>query len=115
MNVSLNNGVFTIKTGVTAAQAEKAYGKPMKARDEKGNDLYALSKGTTPSLSTFGITTNQVIDGELAYVIVVAEGTTQEDLLKAAGDSLIAAKKYLPVIAANIESYASELASVFTE
>ena len=115
MKVQFKDGVLTVKTGVTEEAVKAALGKRMVVENKNGDVVFVLSqtKDTKGQLVPFGITTNQVIDGELAFVEVVPQETKLEDIKAMYADALIAAAKYLPIITEDIQARSSALAAIF--
>lgn len=116
MTVSFTNNILMVKTGITEESLKKAYGKKLSVKDDKGNEVYALSRTNNAygaDIAPFGITTNAVVDGELAVVMVQNADVTLEQIKTVYGDALVAAQKYLPVIATEIDNRAAAIDSIF--
>lgn len=113
MKVTFKNGVLTVKTGIKATALEAVHTKRAIARDKNGDAVYSVVRTGEASISDFGMSCNQVVDGELAVVIAYNEAANKDSILQAHGDALLVAKKYLPQIASDLEAKAADLASIF--
>lgn len=118
MKVSYKNNTLTVVTDVTKAAIDRGLAS-LTIKDDKENQVYevfAPKKGdATGALSVFGIATNVFIDDKAALVLVMPVGTTQAAVEKQYGKALLAAKKYIPVIASSVAAEEAAITEVFDE
>lgn len=100
MTSKFENNVLTVVTGITKEVVEAGISNLI-AKDEKGNDVYAVSvaKDGKGSISTFGLVGNTYVDGKLAVTMILPMGTTDADVKRTYGESLLAAQHYTKQIA----------------
>ena len=115
MKVTFKNGVLTVKTGIKATALEAVHTNKAVAKDKNGEGVFCVTRNGNASIDKFGISCNQVVDGELAVVIAYNEGVDKDAILCQFGDALLVAKQYLPQIASDLSAKAADLASIFTE
>lgn len=113
MKVSFENGVLTVRTGVKEADLKKINKSNFILKDEKGNDLYMLSVDSDASIAKFGMNCNQIIDGELAVVMVFPAGCTKNDIIAMYGDALVAAEQAMEKINLEITVKAEAYSKIF--
>lgn len=112
MKVEFKENVLKVVTDITKETVDKGIASLI-AKDDKGNDVYAVGVGENASVSDFSLTCNTVIDGKLALTIVLPMDTTQADVEKAYGEAILAAKKYTKQIAEAAAAKEAEIASLF--
>lgn len=116
MNVSYKNNTLTVVTDVTKAVIARGIAA-LEAKNDKQDTVYTVSApvegNNKASISIFGINTNCFIDDKAAAVIVMPVETTQADVEKKYGKALLAARKYIPVIAASATAEEIEITSLF--
>ena len=86
-----------------------------RSKDDKGNHLFCVTTGATAEIGDTYLACNQVIDGELAVVKVFPTGVTKEDVLRAFHTGLVNAQQYLPIIASEVDAYASKVKAIFED
>lgn len=112
MKTTFENGTLVVVTEVTKDMVEKGFA-PLVARDEKGNEVYRVSVGNTPSIGAFGLTGNTYVDGKLAVVIVEPMGSELADVQRKYGDNLLVAKKATEQIVASVTSAQEQIVALF--
>ena len=99
MKVTLVNNLLTVVTDVTK-EVVKAGLSDLKARDDKGNQVYGVSKtDKSARISPFEFAGNAYVGDKLAAQILLKDGTTLQEVQKEYGEALLAAKKYTAQIA----------------
>lgn len=114
MKVTVKENVLTINTGIAATAAAKK----RVVTDEKGTtQLYILvnSQGATPTLDVKGITCNSIVDGNLALQMLLPAGRDEKYVRNEYGSALIAAKKFIGKIAAEIKAENDALDGIMAE
>ena len=112
MKVEFKENVLKVVTDITKETIEKGIAS-LVAKDDKGNDVYAVGMGEKACISDFALTCNTVVDGKIAAVMVLPMDTTQEDVMKQYGEKLLTAKKYTTQMAEEMEAKEAEIAEVF--
>lgn len=112
MKVEFKENVLKVVTDITKETVEKGIAS-LVAKDDKGNDVYAVSMGEKACISDFALTCNTVVDGKVAAVMVLPMGTEQADVEKQYGEAILAAKKYTAQIAEAAAEKETEIASLF--
>ena len=110
MRVSFANNTLTVNTGIKATSLKK----PAVYRDEKGNVLYyaSLTNGGN-RFNESCIECNTVdADGNACFVGICALDAVKEDIIAAAEEAIIAAHKYLELIAAEQADTAAILSAI---
>lgn len=94
MRAKFENNVLTVITDITKEMVETQ--AVLKAKDEKGNDLYVVtvSDNGSASLNTFCFKGNTYVDGKLAATIVMPILLTEDEVKNLYADELLAAQKY---------------------
>jgi hypothetical protein len=103
MRVNVTANVLTLVTDITEATIRKGMAD-LTAYDEKKNPVYKIALGAEGNLSQYGIVANAFVEGKAAVVIVAPLGTTKDEMKAKYGKAVLAAQKYIPVIAAAAES-----------
>lgn len=114
MKVTVKENVLTVNTGI-AAMAVKG---TRAITDEKGTiQLYILknSQGDMPTLDVKGIVCNSVVDGNLALQMLLPADRKDCYVRNAYGSALIAAKKFIGKIAAEIKAENDALDAIMGE
>lgn len=94
MRVTFDNNVLTVVTDVTE-EVVKAGISDLKARDEKGNQVYGVVKvDSAARIGEFEFAGNAYIDGKLAAQVLVKDGTTLAEIQKTYGEHLLKAAQY---------------------
>lgn len=116
MKTTFENNVLTVVTDIKKETIEKGI-SDLIARDDKGNQVYAVSMAKTEkaSINAFQFAGNAYVDGYLAAVIVEPVGATRDDMYKKYGESLLAAKKYTAIIAEEAAKKEADIAEIFCE
>ena len=113
MRVTFDNNVLTVVTDITE-EVVKAGISDLKARDEKGNQVYGVVKvDGAARIGEFEFAGNAYVDGKLAAQILLADGTTQAEVQKTYGEALLAAKKYTAQIADEASTKQQLIAGLF--
>ena len=113
MKVTLVNNLLTVITDVTK-EIVKAGLSDLKARDDKGNQVYGASKTDKAArIGEFEFAGNAYVDGKLAAQILLADGTTQAEVQKTYGEALLAAKKYTAQIAEEALTKEEQITDLF--
>ena len=116
MKVKLENNVLTVITDIKKETVEKGIAS-LKATDEKGNEVYAVSVASNGvgSLFDFNMVCNTYIDGKLALTMLLPMNTTKEDVQRKFGEKLVAAKKYTAQIAGKAIEKEAAIDAIFAE
>lgn len=115
ITVNYVNNTLTVVSCLKKETIEKAIGV-LKVTDEEKGDLYAVevSKNGVGGLSKkFFKGNTYTSDGYLACVEIFPMDTTVEQVKKIYADALLAAEKYLPLIAEAAEEKAAKLEELF--
>lgn len=113
--VKVENNVLTIVTDVTEASMKKGLSN-MKACDEDGNQVYAVSvnKSGTAHFDGFSFTGNTYVDGKLTATMVLPMNEASiVKIQKQFGEMLLAAKKYTKQIAEEAAAKEAEIEALF--
>lgn len=115
MQVSVENNVMTVITDVTEASMKKGLSN-MKAKDEDGNEVYAVavSKSGEAKIDNISFTGNTYVDGKLAATIVLPMNKSSVDKIqKEYGEKLLKAKNYTAQIAQEAAAKEAEIEALF--
>ena len=113
MKVTLVNNLFTVVTDVTK-EIVKAGLSDLKARNEKGDQVYGVSKTDKAArIGSFEFAGNAYVGGKLAAQVLLQDGTTLQEVQKAYGEALLAAKKYTAQIADEASTKQQLIAGLF--
>ena len=115
MSTKLENNVLTVTTDITKEAMSKGL-SDFKARDEKGNELYAvaLDKSGNAKIDKFQFVGNTYIDGKLAATIILPmDGADKSTVMKKFGEALLAAKDYTAKIADEAAAKTAEIEALF--
>ena len=112
MKKILKDNVLTVTTGIKKADYDKKV-TDMLVRDKDGAETFRVTVGDKGSVSTFGMTCNTVVDGELAVTIILPMGTKKDDVKVKYGKALVAAEEALEVIIDNIEKDSAAIDKIF--
>ena len=113
MRVTLSNNVLTVVTDITESVVKAGLSNLKAVVD--GNEVYAVgvSKDGKASMNAFSFVGNTFIDGKLAATMILPMGTTQEDVQKNFGESLLKAKFYTEQIATEAAEKTAEIEALF--
>ena len=114
MRVNYAENVLKVVTGIKEDTYKKGIAA-LKACDKNGDQVFmiAVAKDGKGAISSFGLTCNAVIDGELAVIMVLPMGTTKEDVQKQFGQALVTADKYVAQIAEEAKAQEDAIAAIF--
>ena len=114
MKVSFKNNTLTVVTDLKKEVVESGFSN-LRAVDGKGNQVFAVeaNKDGYATLSTFSLTGNAYIDGNLAAVMVFPMDTTLADVQKKYGEALLAADQYIPQIATEAADKSAAIGKLF--
>ena len=99
MKVTLVNNLLTVVTDVTKEVVEAGI-SDLKARNEKGDQVYGVSKTDKDArIGSFELAGNAYVGDKLAAQILLKDGTTLPEVQRTYGEALLAAKKYTAQIA----------------
>ena len=112
--VTYTDNVLTVVTDITKETVEKGISN-LKAKDEKGNDAYAVTvdKNGSGYITDFGIACNTFVDGKLTLTKVLPMDTKIEDVHRQFGELILAAKKFTAQIASEASAKEAEIAGLF--
>lgn len=116
MKVSFNANVMTIVTPIVAADMDKILTEAI-LKDEHNNAVYAVgtTTGACGGISEKIFTANTVVDGKLALTIQLPNSMNVAEAKKEYGVQLVAAKEYLPKMAAKIAAEIKAVDTIFEE
>jgi hypothetical protein len=104
MRVKVTNNIIKFVTDITLDAVQKRLVPPTLC-DEKGNVLYkiAVNPDGRGDLSQYGIVANSIEDGKLAVVITERMDITADEIKQRYGKAIIAAQKFCPLYAAEVD------------
>lgn len=116
MVVKVNENVLTVVSDIPVATALKGL-TDLTAYDEKKNPVYKvqISLEGKGNLSQFGMVANSVVDGKAAVVIIEPIGTNMDVIKLKYGKAVVAAQKYIPIIANAAVTEEEMIAAAFGE
>ena len=105
MRVNVTANVLTLVTDISEATIKKGMAD-LTAYDEKKQPVYKVAINPTGegNLSQYGLVANAFVEGKAAVVIVAPMGVTKDEMKAKYGKAVLAAKKYIPLIASAAES-----------
>lgn len=120
IKVTYKNNTLTVTTDISTKVFARARHNQRSVKDEKGNDLFSAYvvpyAADSASLTKTSIPFNTVDDNDcVGLTAVMPVGYTKEDLLNQFGESLLAAKKYLPIIAAAAATEEADLEALLDD
>ncbi len=100
MVVRIEENILTVVSDIPMATVDKGL-TDLTAFDEKKNPVYkvAVDMDGKGSLGVYGMVANTSVDGKAAVVLVEPIGTTREVIKMKYGKAVVAAQKYIPIIA----------------
>lgn len=115
MSVKLENNVLTVVTDITEESVKKGISN-FKAKDEEGNEVYAVgvAKDGNARIDGISFVGNTYVDGKLAATMVLPMGDASlAKVQKKYGESLLKAKKYTAQIADEALTKEEAIAALF--